>query len=157
MKRSGRLGQAAIYGAGCHALPAVDGKAAVATCTTGTGEYLIRTGLAKVIAERVQLGSSADAVSAMDDAFLHSPALHHVPQPIGGVLVVSVDSKIGRIDCTVSHTAASMVAACMFESDEQPRIMEVVQPSKSAGLSVCSVACKILASAKRVEHLSLFK
>ena len=149
------MGQAAIFGAGCHAVPATDSKPAVATCTTGTGEYLIRTGLAKLVAERVQSGSVMEAASAMDDAFLRSPVLSRVQQPVGGVLAVSFDVKTGATNCIISHTAATMVASCMQEADAVPRIMEVAQSAKKVGLNVCSHTCKVVAYGRAVQTIAL--
>lgn len=65
LKTTGRVGQAAMYGAGCYA------DANVATTTSGVGEYLIRTSLAKQFAEDL-LGSEANVPASIKLAFDNS-------------------------------------------------------------------------------------
>lgn len=49
-----RMLQAATYGCGCWATNGTDRVPAIATCTSGCGEYLVRTMLAREAAVEVQ-------------------------------------------------------------------------------------------------------
>ncbi|KAF4528817.1 hypothetical protein B566_EDAN016731 [Ephemera danica] len=54
LKESGRVGQAAMFGAGCWAENCTEDKLAVAACTTGCGEHLMRCSLAQRIATAIR-------------------------------------------------------------------------------------------------------
>lgn len=58
MKRPGRVGQAAVYASGVWADSFnIESESSVAVCTSGCGEYLMRTQLAKEIAEDMKSSS----------------------------------------------------------------------------------------------------
>ncbi|XP_033734532.1 threonine aspartase 1-like isoform X2 [Pecten maximus] len=94
LKHSGRLGPAAMYGAGCWAHNwKSDKKAGVAITTSGSGEHLMRTLFAQKCAECVQTQDSGSlGVSlAFRDHFLESDYLSGITQKLGGVLALRLD------------------------------------------------------------------
>ena len=93
-KPSGRVGDSAIYGAGDYA---ANGIAAVGS--TGIGEQIYRTLLAKYAADCVALGMSAQkAATAAADYFEGS-----FPASMSGVIIIDSEANIGS-----SHTAPKM-------------------------------------------------
>lgn len=78
-KTPGRIGQAAVYGSGCWATRHDFNQVGVACCTSGCGEHLIKTLLAK---ECANLALTRDAVGAVQeglgDKFLGSSLLSSV-------------------------------------------------------------------------------
>lgn len=55
LKYPGRIGQAACYGSGCWAIDGNEDNPAVGICTTGTGEHIIKTFLARECAEQLHI------------------------------------------------------------------------------------------------------
>ncbi|KAF8441538.1 nucleophile aminohydrolase [Boletus edulis BED1] len=51
LKYSGRIGEAAAFGAGCWAEQSQDGRTGMACSISGAGEHIMRTGLARTIAD----------------------------------------------------------------------------------------------------------
>ncbi|XP_060082985.1 LOW QUALITY PROTEIN: threonine aspartase 1-like [Ylistrum balloti] len=97
LKHSGRLGPAALYGAGCWAHNwKSDKKAGVAIATSGSGEHLMRTLFAQKCAECVQNQDSGSlGVSmAFRDHFLESEYLSGITQKQGGVLALRLDKDV---------------------------------------------------------------
>lgn len=83
LKHEGRVGQAASFGSGVWAVMSRDGlKPSVASCTSGCGEHLIRTQLAKNSAESLLDSSPVLGLDkCLKDNFLESPFLWIIPLP----------------------------------------------------------------------------
>eukprot|EP00048_Salpingoeca_helianthica_P011358 m.163465 g.163465 ORF g.163465 m.163465 type:complete len:358 (+) comp15214_c0_seq6:2128-3201(+) len=90
MKRCGRVGQAAVFGAGCYCNEDAAGPR-IACCTTGTGEYLIRTQLA------------AKLVTALQSTSLPPLFLHGCPIGLAVLLLLFATPKPRRLTAP-SHT-----------------------------------------------------
>lgn len=126
-KTPGRIGQAAVYGSGCWATRLEANQVGVACCTSGCGEHLIKTMLAK---ECATLALTKDAVSAIQeglgDKFLGSAFLSSVEQKLGGVLLLRVEGGEDTKDCTVDlvwgHTTHSMCIGYMAQQDKKPKV-----------------------------------
>lgn len=126
-KTPGRIGQASVYGCGCWATSRQMNKVGVACCTSGCGEHLMKSILAK---ECARLASRRDAVSAvqegLEEVFLGSPFLSTVEQKLGGVLLLRVEEEETADDCTVDlvwgHTTESMCIGYMTEQDKRPKV-----------------------------------
>lgn len=61
--------QAAVFGAGCWAED--NGIQPVATCTTGCGEYLIRSTLARSVASKINRNAAEPNVALVSSAMKH--------------------------------------------------------------------------------------
>lgn len=72
LKRPGRVGQAALYGSGVWADSYDPDDASIAVCTTGCGEYLMQTLLAKEIATDLKQSTfpTIELHSSMTEKFL---------------------------------------------------------------------------------------
>jgi len=93
-KPSGRVGDSAIFGAGGYAAAGV-----AAVGSTGNGEQIYRTLLAKYASDCVALGMSAgEAATAAADYFEGT-----FPASMSGVIIVDHEANIGS-----SHTAPKM-------------------------------------------------
>lgn len=118
MKNSGRVGQAATYASGVWADSAEKAtKRSVAVSTTGTGEYIVKTLLAKELAVKIQ-SSHSPALSfnkCMREDFLESRFLVNIRCKIGGALVVYVDPS-GEGEILWGHSSRTMGVAYMNAS-----------------------------------------
>jgi taspase (threonine aspartase 1) len=102
------VSQAAVYGCGCWA----EGDAgphskAVASSTSGTGEYIIKTMLAR---ESAIAAAEGQLHLAMREKFLESRLLTGVEERLAGVIAVSLDHQ-GGVEFSWGHTTESMCIA----------------------------------------------
>lgn len=142
LKQPGRLGQAALYGCGCWAENDVKGKVGVGVSTSGCGEQLSKTLLAKACGECLK--DKQNPTSALYDCFvkrfLESPYLRNEKQPLGGAVAVTVDSSNDQIlDLEVlwAHTTDSMCIAFMSTNDLDAKAFVSRLPSRvQAGKAV---------------------
>ncbi|RZC27670.1 threonine aspartase 1 [Asbolus verrucosus] len=130
LKRPGRVGQAAIYASGVWADSFnQERESSVAVCTSGCGEHLIRTQLAKEIAEDVK-NSSCPTLGL-------SQYLSNVAPRLCGALVLHVNNKTGDIAVLWGHTTESMSIGFMRCIDENPKAVISQLPKEiSVGSSV---------------------
>ncbi|KAJ8968009.1 hypothetical protein NQ314_002543 [Rhamnusium bicolor] len=125
LKRPGRVGQAALYGSGSWADSfEKDSEHSVAVCTTGCGEHLVQTQLAKGIADDLKNSScpTTDLHKTMTDKFLNSRYLRNVKQKMGGALVLHVNLN-GEVSLLWGHSTESMGVGYMKTTDEKPKVM----------------------------------
>ncbi|KAK2147078.1 hypothetical protein LSH36_571g02012 [Paralvinella palmiformis] len=122
LKQPGRLGQAALYGCGCWAENDPVGKFGVGVSTSGCGEHLTKTLLARECGQCLKSGE--DPIQAISDTFRHkflkSPFIRNVEKKLGGALAVKVDSvDQSRLDVDVLwvHTTDSMCLGFMSTQD----------------------------------------
>lgn len=156
LKVPGRAGQAAMYGCGVWAENGEQERPSVAVSTTGCGEHLMRTSLAKTVATHVP-GSpcSTEALhntlhrhflgrgflvflrEAINVLFSESKFLRSVSKPLGGVLYLehstSADGGWGEVQW--AHTTATMCVGYMGCDDRLPhtfvsRLPDDVTPGK---------------------------
>ncbi|XP_029187451.2 threonine aspartase 1-like [Acropora millepora] len=126
-KTPGRIGQAALYGSGCWATSFDANQVGVACCTSGCGEHLMKTLLAK---ECASLALKSEAVAAVQEAltekFLGASVLSSVKQKLGGVLLLRVDGEEApnsyTADIVWGHTSDSMCIGYMTETDTRPKV-----------------------------------
>ncbi|XP_068730065.1 threonine aspartase 1-like [Montipora capricornis] len=126
-KTPGRIGQAAMYGSGCWATSLDVNEVGVACCTSGCGEHLMKTLLAK---ECASLALKRDAVSAVHEGlaekFLGANVLSSVKEKLGGVLLLRVEGEQGcdgyTADLVWGHTTQSMCIGFMAEQDTKPKV-----------------------------------
>lgn len=111
LKLSGRVGQASSYGAGCFAQQF--GSKVIGTCTTGNGEYLMKTLLAREIC--TSLYNSDCPITQLhaifNDKFLKSPLLPSREDLYGGALTIVYDQETNQGDILWSHTSSALCLA----------------------------------------------
>lgn len=122
LKLSGRVGQAACYGAGCWATK--EKNKSIGTCTTGNGEYLMRTLLAREIVSNLKSDqcSILSLHKTFKNDFLESPFLQHLDEIYGGALTVVYDSDSGDGEILWSHTTQSFCIGHMSTKQKSPRV-----------------------------------
>ncbi|XP_005181785.1 threonine aspartase 1 [Musca domestica] len=131
LKVPGRVGQAATYGAGCWATDTDD--LSVATCTTGNGEYLMKTFLAKEIC--TDLFTSDCAVTSLHKTFkskfLESPFLPADQCLYGGALSLIYYPKNNCGEVLWSHTTKSFCVGYMSTQQKTPKFVYSPLPAYS--------------------------
>ena len=129
LKVSGRIGQAATYGAGCWAQNTPD--VSVATCTTGNGEYLMKTFLAKEVSSDL-LGSDCPATSlhkTFKDKFLNSAFVPKDKELYGGALSLVYYPKFNNGELLWSHSTKSLCIGYMSTFQKVPKVRKYFSKS----------------------------
>ncbi|KAF9219618.1 N-terminal nucleophile aminohydrolase [Gyrodon lividus] len=132
LKYSGRIGEAATYGAGCWAEQSPDGQSGLACSISGAGEHIMRAGLARTIADvlRPTEGSGQGDAEVDVHDLLTKTLLErfHIPiqtrgeaHPNAGVLLMTKEAQedgnaMPRLWC--AFTTESMAIA--YGSSEKP-------------------------------------
>ncbi|KAL4713162.1 hypothetical protein ACJJTC_018807 [Scirpophaga incertulas] len=124
LKHEGRVGQAASFGSGVWAVTSRDvDKPSVAACTSGCGEHLIRTQLAKNTAESLLDSSPTISLDkCLKENFLESPYLWDVADRHGGTLALRFDSQIGEGELLWGHTTKTMCIGYMATDNQRPKM-----------------------------------
>lgn len=124
LKHEGRVGQAASFGSGVWAFMSRDGKQpSIASCTSGCGEHLIRTQLAKNTAESLLDKSPEKSLEkCIKEKFLDSPFLWDVPERLGGALALKFDPMYGEGEVLWGHTTKTMCVGYMSTVYEKPEV-----------------------------------
>ncbi|XP_047517156.1 threonine aspartase 1 [Pieris napi] len=136
LKHEGRVGQAASFGSGVWAAMSRDGTTpSVASCTSGCGEHLIRTQLAKNTAESLMESSPVISLDkCLKEKFLESPFLWDVPERLGGALSLMFNPQIGEGELLWGHTTKTMCVGYMSTQTAKPKcIMSYLPPIVIAG------------------------
>ncbi|XP_068086108.1 threonine aspartase 1 isoform X2 [Anabrus simplex] len=138
LKVRGRVGQAGVYGCGCWAERSTDSLPAVATCTSGCGEYLIRTTMAQgaAMAARNNVNAEQGVHQYMMKDFLGSPFLENVDK-LGGVIVLKCHPAEETGEFLWAHTTKSMLVASMSTLDDRTRVrLSVLDSPNHVGKSL---------------------
>lgn len=143
LKISGRVGQAATYGmymrlasikltnkifdfgfegAGCWAVSKPESVAA--TCTTGNGEYLMKTLLAKeIVDDLLRCECPVTSLhSTFKNKFIESPFLSQLREVYGGALSLLYDPRNGDGELLWSHTTQSLCLGYMSTLQKNPKV-----------------------------------
>lgn len=125
LKHAGRLGPAALYGSGCWAQnQASSSKAGVAGVTSGCGEHLMQTCLARTCCDAMRCSEDmTEAVAhAFKEQFMDSEFLASNPLKYGGALLLKVSSEESNHQAEVGwvHSTASMCVGFMADQDTRP-------------------------------------
>ncbi|PBK74555.1 asparaginase [Armillaria solidipes] len=142
LKHSGRIGEAAVYGAGCWAQrdkEVIDERTLVrgiACSVSGAGENIIRSSLAKLIGRTTgeALSSDQDIHNALERALtvdLHEACKDSREQnPKVGIILLTVedggDTSSVRLWC--AFTTASMAIAYISPSNPNPKSLVLRRP-----------------------------
>ncbi|XP_074532563.1 threonine aspartase 1 [Halichoeres trimaculatus] len=133
MKHPGRVGQAAHYGCGCWAENACNmNPYSTAVSTSGCGEHLIRTMLARECSSAMQSEDAHQALlEAMQNKFISSPFLASEDRVLGGVIVLrccrcaeappSQTIQGILVEFLWSHTTESMCVGYMSAQDSKAK------------------------------------
>lgn len=137
LKLSGRVGQAACYGAGCWSQKI--NKQSTCCCTTGNGEYLMKTLLAREIC--VDLIKSDCPTTKLNqtfnEKFLRSPLLPSTQEIYGGCLVIDYNSETNRGDLLWAHTTKMLCLAYKTSRMKAAKFLSSTLPDQSqAGAKV---------------------
>ncbi|KDR17252.1 hypothetical protein L798_08817, partial [Zootermopsis nevadensis] len=122
LKHPGRVGQAATYGCGCWASNGTSHVPSVATCTSGCGEYLVRTMLAREAALEVQKNSCSvtGLHKVMKTKFMESPFLHGVEEKIGGLILLKCFPNDETGEFVWTHSSKTMCVSYMSDAERRP-------------------------------------
>ncbi|CAL8257965.1 unnamed protein product [Lota lota] len=133
MKHPGRVGQAAHYGCGCWAQNGCNTNPySTAVSTSGCGEHLIRTMLARECSAALQSEDAHQALlDAMQNQFISSPFLASEDRVLGGVIVLrccrceedppSQDIQASLVEFLWSHSTESMCVGYMSAQDSRAK------------------------------------
>ncbi|KAL3872921.1 hypothetical protein ACJMK2_036096 [Sinanodonta woodiana] len=144
LKQPGRIGPAAVYGAGCWATnSSPTGRPGVAVVTSGTGEHLMRTLLAKSCAENMYRDEDTHRAiqQTLTKDFLESEFLSGIAKKYGGILAVkqATDSSgdSNEVDLIWSHTTESMCIAYMTSKEKRAKsLISRLSEDSKAGQSL---------------------
>jgi len=141
LKQPGRVGQASCFGCGCWAQkPSRPGTiASTAVSTTGCGEHLVRTFLAKECGEA--LASTRQPLQelqrVMKERFAESEFLAGVPEKLGGAICMQFDKEGGTGEFLWTHTTASMGIGFQSTHEEDATVkMSRLPPSAQQGTTI---------------------
>jgi taspase (threonine aspartase 1) len=153
MKTPGRVGQAAMYGAGCWA------KDKVAVTTSGVGEYLMRTLLAKEIADSLNDKALAENLSkdilldAFTSSFTESPLLKDInlDERKGGLLAILNDPNeiAANVEVLVAHNTQTMCIGFMTSEQTVP---ETLYSARSDDANASDTVVSVVSLSKTAEE-----
>lgn len=139
LKQQGRVGHASHFGCGCWAFRYAE-DFSIGCCTSGCGELLIRTGLAKRAAE-FSLEKTHKVLNYnkfIEEKFLNSPYIENCHgQKLCGLLLVKLfkdkdNPENNIVDLQLAHTSESFGVAFLSSDMSKPRfIMSRLQKEMS--------------------------
>ncbi|KAM6356159.1 LOW QUALITY PROTEIN: threonine aspartase 1 [Podargus strigoides] len=150
LKHPGRVGQAALYGCGCWAEnTGAHTPYSTAVSTSGCGEHLVRTILARECSCALQTEDAHQALlETMQNKFIGSPFLANEDGVLGGVIVLrscrcsaepdsSQEKSTLLVEFLWSHTTESMCVGYMSAQDGKAKThISRLPPGAVAGQSV---------------------
>ncbi|XP_058057977.1 threonine aspartase 1 [Anopheles bellator] len=125
LKLSGRVGQAATYGAGVWAMMNETTSMSAASCTTGNGEYLMKTLFAKELVDDL-ISCNCPITSqhlTYKQKLLESPFLSKIDTVLAGSLSVIYNTASGDGDLLWAHTTNSMCIGYMSTRQKKPKFV----------------------------------
>ncbi|KAK2576807.1 hypothetical protein KPH14_005443 [Odynerus spinipes] len=132
LKYPGRVGQAGVWGCGTWACK---DKYSVGASTSGCGEHLIRTTLARSIAEAI-VNTSCPTTSlhqAMKTNFIESRFLNGLEQKLGGVIAIRYSPQERLGDFLWSYSTNSMIIGYMNSNERTSTSHMSVLPTLEVG------------------------
>ncbi|KAH1028138.1 hypothetical protein HUJ05_001528 [Dendroctonus ponderosae] len=136
LKRPGRMGQAAQYGSGVWA-DSLDKtrRPSIAVCTTGCGEHLVQTLLAKTIAEDLLVEKNCPTVDlhhCLNEKFMNSRYLRRIETAkLGGALVLKADNASGEVSLMWGHSTYCLGVGYMRKGDVRPHTQISMLPDNA--------------------------
>ncbi|XP_045472056.1 threonine aspartase 1 [Harmonia axyridis] len=121
LKKSGRVGQGALYASGTWADSSnKETEPSIAVCTSGCGEYLVRTQLAKEVADDLKATEcpTTGLYKSLTEKFMESKFLQNVDQKLCGVLVLI--KKNDEVSFLWGHSSETMSIGYMKSDQTKP-------------------------------------
>ncbi|CAL1707634.1 unnamed protein product [Somion occarium] len=145
LKHSGRIGEAATFGAGCwaHQLASNDVSCSfggVACSVSGTGEYIMRCVLAKTIGEKLLSGRGEDTHDVLHEVLEN---FHVVCRSLGDneahagvLLLVKERDEAGTVNARLwcAFTTENMAVGYASSLNPQPKAVIIRRPSQPASV-----------------------
>jgi len=125
LKQPGRVGQASCFGCGCWAQkPIKIGSNSTAVSTTGCGEHLVRTFLARECGEALASSNQPlqELQRVMKERFAESEFLSGVPEKLGGAICMQYDKETCQGEFLWTHTTASMGIGFQSTCEEEATV-----------------------------------
>ncbi|XP_066600315.1 threonine aspartase 1-like [Prorops nasuta] len=119
LKYPGRVGQAGVWGCGVWASK---DRYCVGASTSGCGEHLVRTTLARTVAEAIE-NSSCPTTSlhlAMKTNFIESRFIVGLNQKLGGVIAIKYNPEDELGEFLWAHSTETMVIGYMNSNEKSP-------------------------------------
>ncbi|EFN66280.1 Threonine aspartase 1 [Camponotus floridanus] len=152
LKYPGRVGQAGVWG--CGAWACKDTSYSVGASTSGCGEHLVRTSLARTVAEAISNTScpTTSLHQAMNVDFIDSKFLYGLEQKLGGVIAIRYSPQEGLGDFLWSHSTNSMIIGYMNTCQRTPMSYMSALPSHEVGKkAIVEGVCFKIKSEREVE------
>ncbi|EGN99669.1 hypothetical protein SERLA73DRAFT_179800 [Serpula lacrymans var. lacrymans S7.3] len=142
LKYSGRIGEAATFGSGCWAHQSEDGG--MACSITGTGEYIVRTMLARSLGEALRKPADVDTHEVLQQVLVDQfwVPIHErgEPTPNAGVLLLTKEiddgQAIPRLWCAFTTETMAIAYASSEPGDTSPKSSILRRPKNSHAGSV---------------------
>lgn len=118
LKHPGRIGQGAIIGAGCWA------DDIVGVVTSGCGEHILHTSLAKEVAMIIRNSPlpSAAVHDTLNKTFINAPVLKEVKEKLVGLLALQYNNEKQSGELVLAHTTKAMCVGYMSGNNNKPVI-----------------------------------
>lgn len=132
LKKSGRVGQSALYASGTWADSSCKNiEPSIAVCTSGCGEHLVRTQLAKEIANDLKIVECpvTGLFESITNKFMKSRFLKNVDDKLCGVLVLSKHND--EVSLVWGHSSETMSIGYMKSDDKTPTALISELPVRS--------------------------
>ncbi|XP_050534633.1 threonine aspartase 1 isoform X2 [Daktulosphaira vitifoliae] len=128
LKHSGRVGQSALLGSGCWAQ--INENVSIAVTTSGCGEHLMKTNLAKEISHQLMNNECPTFAinKSFNEHFFQSPLLSSYKEKLAGALVLYQNNDYYEI--LSAHSTKTMCFAYATESNHKS-IVSRLTPSTS--------------------------
>lgn len=136
LKRSGRVGQAALYASGTWADSYDKSEPSIAICTSGCGEYLVQTQFAKTIGDQLKDCNCPKKLSnIMTDNFINSRYLSNVSCPkLCGALMLRLEKD--ELALMWGHSTETMSIGYMQLGKKPQAFISELQNHAELGKSV---------------------
>ncbi|CAH0393496.1 unnamed protein product [Bemisia tabaci] len=136
LKHPGRVGQAAVFGCGCWAENGTITEPGVATSTTGCGEHLIRTSLARTVANAVKSDCSTQGVyNALYNGCLNRKTISTAERACGVIVLRYSDDE--KFEFMWAHSTNSMCVGYMSTDSKKPYSrLSRLPPEKQPGNTI---------------------
>ncbi|OJA08668.1 hypothetical protein AZE42_01188 [Rhizopogon vesiculosus] len=145
LKYSGRIGEAAVYGAGCWAQQSLSKRDGMACSISGAGEHIVRSGLARILGEALQSpesdGGEVDIHQVLLQVFNQkfTEPLHQRGElmPNAGVVLLTKergedDEAVPRLWC--AFTTESMAVAYASTRKPSPKVSILRRPASTSAV-----------------------
>ncbi|KAK2464249.1 hypothetical protein APHAL10511_003706 [Amanita phalloides] len=133
LKHSGRIGEAAVFGAGCWA------QGNMACSVSGAGEHIIRASLARSLGEPFMMSEDIDPhdvlYHTLVEKFWRPCRSRGVSSPNAGLILITKAESISTVRLWCAFTTPTMAIAYASSTDPVPKALILRRPNLTTGLS----------------------